>query len=143
MWLGPTVCRHARKLIGEVHPDFIRTGGENAVHVSRFARLTECTTAPPPPPVAPRSEETEVAAQVICVLVANEIVRDRCTLQIGIGDVSAALALFLGERHAKSPGAAVFADAVRDPRAGGGGDFGSDEGVEALIVIPGRAKREL
>jgi len=99
VWLGPTVCRHARKLIGEVHPDFIRTGGDNAVHVSRFARLTECTTAPPPPPVAPRSEETEVAAQVICVLVANEIVRDRCTLQIGIGDVSAALALFLGERH--------------------------------------------
>jgi 4-hydroxybutyrate CoA-transferase len=99
VWLGPTVCRHVRTLIGEVHPDFIRTGGENRIHVSRFARLTECMTAPPPPPVAPRSEETEVAAQVICVLVANEIVYDRCTLQIGIGDVSAALAMFLGERH--------------------------------------------
>ncbi len=99
VWFGPTVCSHARKLIGEVHPDFIRTAGQNAVHISRFARLAECSTPPPPPPVAPRSEETEFAAQVICALVAGEIVYDRCTLQIGLGDVSAALPVFLGERH--------------------------------------------
>src|SRR5262245_48382293 len=86
VWFGPTVCSHAKKLIGEVHPDFIRTAGQNAVHVSCFARLTECTTAPPPPPVAPRSEEPEVAAQVTCVLVASEDVCDRCKRQSRPGE---------------------------------------------------------
>jgi 4-hydroxybutyrate CoA-transferase len=36
---------------------------------------------------------------VICTLVAAEIVKDRATLQIGIGDVSAALLAFLGDKH--------------------------------------------
>ena len=40
-----------------------------------------------------------MAAQVICSLVAHEIVYDGCTLQFGIGDVSAALPAFLEERH--------------------------------------------
>jgi len=53
----------------------------------------------PPLPVQPRSEETEIAAQVICTLVAAEIVHDRCTLQIGLGDVSAALLAFLEDKH--------------------------------------------
>jgi 4-hydroxybutyrate CoA-transferase len=99
VWFGPTVSRHARILIGEVHPEFIRTGGDNSIHVSRFERLAEIETKPPPPPIPPRTEETELATEVICTLIAAEIVRDRCTLQIGIGDVSAALLAFLGDKH--------------------------------------------
>ena len=99
VWFGPTVVANSDVLIGEVHPEFIRTGGQNCVHVSRFARLAEIDASPAPPPIPPRSEETEVAAQVICTLVAAEIVRDRATLQIGIGDVSAALLAFLGDKH--------------------------------------------
>src|SRR5262249_49791381 len=98
-WFSPTVTRHAEVLIGEVHPEFIRTGGDNCVHVSRFARLAEIEGKPPAPPIPPRTEETEIAAQVICTLVAAEIVKDRATLQIGIGDVSAALLAFLGDKH--------------------------------------------
>ncbi len=99
VWFGPTIAKHARTLIGEVHPEFIRTAGQNRIHVSRFERLAEFNLPPAPPPIPPRSEETEFAAQVICTLVANEIVRDGCTLQFGVGDVSAALPVFLGERH--------------------------------------------
>lgn len=99
VWFGPTISERAPTLIGEVHPEFIRTGGQNRIHVSRFQRLAEISGTPAPPPIAPRSEETEIAAQVICTLVASEIVRDGCTLQIGIGDVSAAMPVFLGEKH--------------------------------------------
>ena len=99
VWFAPTVIASSDVVIGEVHPEFIRTGGQNRVHVSRFARLAEIDAKPPPPPIPPRSEETEIAAQVICTLVAAEIVRDRATLQIGIGDVSAALLAFLGDKH--------------------------------------------
>jgi 4-hydroxybutyrate CoA-transferase len=99
VWFGPTVMANSDSVIGEVHPEFIRTGGENRVHVSRFSRLAEIETKPTPPPIPPRSAETEIAAQVICTLVAAEIIRDRATLQIGIGDVSAALLAFLGDKH--------------------------------------------
>jgi len=99
VWFSPTVMREARVTVGEVHPEYIRTGGDNRVHVSRFARLAEIDALPPPPPIPPRSEETEIAAQVICTLVAAEIIRDRATVQIGLGDVSAALLPFLEDKH--------------------------------------------
>lgn len=99
VFFGPTVTGLAPTLIGEVHPEFVRTGGGNRVHISKFARVTEYTLPPAVAPIPPRSEETELAAEVICTLVANEIVYDGCTLQFGIGDVSAALPVFLEERH--------------------------------------------
>jgi acyl-CoA hydrolase len=99
VFFGPTVAKVAGRLIGEVHENFIRTGGDNRIHISRFERVCEYTLPPAVAPIPPRSEETELAAQVICTLVANEIVYDGCTLQFGIGDVSAALPAFLEERH--------------------------------------------
>lgn len=98
VWFGPTVSRVARTLIGEVHEEFIRTGGDNFIHVSRFERLAQAGP-PAPPPIPPRSEEVIYAAEVICTLVATEIVQDGDTLQMGVGDVSAALAAYLEGRH--------------------------------------------
>jgi acyl-CoA hydrolase len=99
VFFSPTVVNITPTLIGEIHPEFIRTGGDNRIHISKFARVIEYTLPPAVAPIPPRSEETELAAQVICTLVANEIVYDGCTLQFGIGDVSAALPAFLDERH--------------------------------------------
>lgn len=99
VWFGPSVCRKARVLVGEIHPEFIRTGGQNSIPVDRFSRVCEATTKVAPPLIPPRSEETELAAQVICSLVAGEIIRDGATLQVGIGDVSTALLGFLGDKH--------------------------------------------
>jgi acyl-CoA hydrolase len=99
VWFGPTMSKHAKMLIAEVHPDFIRTGGANSIHVSRFERLVEVTEPAPAPPLAPRSEETTTAAEIICTLVATQIVRDCSTLQFGVGDVSAALPVFLEDKH--------------------------------------------
>jgi acyl-CoA hydrolase len=98
-WFGPTVEKNVPTLIGEIHPEYIRSCGEGRIHISRFARLSEHTVQPSPPVVPPRSAETELAAQVICTLIASEIVYDGATLQFGIGDVSAALPIFLDERR--------------------------------------------
>jgi acyl-CoA hydrolase len=99
VFFSPTVVKTTRTLIGEIHPEFIRTGGDNRVHISKFDRVIEYNLPPAVAPIPPRSEETEIAAEVICTLVASEIVYDGCTLQFGIGDVSAALPAFLEERH--------------------------------------------
>lgn len=99
VFFNPTICERARLLIGEVHPEFIRTGGQNRVHISTFARLTEAPGPQPAPPIPPRSEETVYAAEVICTLTATELISDRDTLQIGLGDVSAAMALYLTDKH--------------------------------------------
>jgi acyl-CoA hydrolase len=99
VWFGPSIGSRAKKLVGEVHPEFIRTGGHNRIHISRFERIAEFNLPPTPPPIAPRAEETELAANVICTLVATEIVKDGDTLQFGVGDVSAAMPVFLGDKH--------------------------------------------
>ncbi len=99
VWFSPTMIRVSKRLVGEVHADFIRTGGANRVHVSTFERIAEAPPGQPPPTLPPRTEETTLAAEVICTLVGAELVKDRMTIQIGVGDVSAALCAFLGDKH--------------------------------------------
>lgn len=99
VFFNPTAVEQARTLIGEIHPEYIRTGGQNRVHISKFARLAEAAAAPAPLPIPPRSDETVYAAEVICTLTATELIPDQATLQIGIGDVSAAMCLYLFEKH--------------------------------------------
>lgn len=98
VWFAHSVALKAKTLVAEVHEDFIHTGGDNRVHISRFARLAEAAPSPDPPVMA-RTEETVYAAEVICTLVAAEVVQDGMTLQIGVGDVSAALCAYLGDKH--------------------------------------------
>jgi acyl-CoA hydrolase len=98
VWGAPEVAREAKHLIGEVNERFIRTGGDNRIHISRFESLVEAPREwkflrrPPKTP-----EEDEVAA-VICSLVADEVVRDGDTFQLGTGTVSAAMAPFLANK---------------------------------------------
>jgi 4-hydroxybutyrate CoA-transferase len=98
-WFSPVLCRGARTVIGEVHEDFIRVGGDSWASVERFAHLVPAEEAIGGVPPASRSEEETAATEVICTLVAHELVRDRDTLQIGVGTVSSALGLYLEHRH--------------------------------------------
>jgi 4-hydroxybutyrate CoA-transferase len=99
LWGAPEVAREATHVIGEVNERFIRTGGDNRIHISRFETLVEAPAEwkylrrPPP-----TDEESGIAA-VICSLVATEVVQDGDTLQMGTGTVSAALAPSLSHRH--------------------------------------------
>ena len=64
---------------------------------SASSRMIPATTRAAPIP--PRDPEVEDAANVICTLVASELIHDGDCLQMGLGDVSAALAIFLDNHH--------------------------------------------
>lgn len=99
VWFSPTLCRQAKVVIAEVHEEFIRTGGENFVHISSIDYMTEAKPPGRRAPLPPRKEDEIPTAEVICALVASELVRDGDTLQIGVGTVSAALAPHLRYKH--------------------------------------------
>lgn len=99
VWFSGTLCRTAKSVIAEVHEGFIRTGGENYVHVDDIDLLVEAqqpTGSLPTPP--PNPEETAVV-EVIGTLVASELVNNRDTIQLGVGTVSASMALYLTEKE--------------------------------------------
>lgn len=99
VWLSRTVARKAKRVIAEVHPEFIRTFGENFIHVDEidlFVLAEEQAGGEPPPP--PNEEEVR-AVEAICTQVAVELVNDGDTLQMGVGTVSAALGPFLDFRN--------------------------------------------
>ncbi|MEX2247600.1 MAG: acetyl-CoA hydrolase/transferase C-terminal domain-containing protein [Dehalococcoidia bacterium] len=99
VWGAPEVAREATHLIGEVNDRLIRTGGDNRIHVSRFENLVEAPREWKYLRRPPRTDEETGIAEVICSLVATEIVQDGDTLQMGTGTVSAALAPFLSHRR--------------------------------------------
>ena len=99
VFFSPSFCRNAAMVIGEVHENFIRTGGDNYVHVSQLDRLCEAAAPTGALPVAPRSDEENLVTEVIGTLVAAELVNDRDTVQIGIGTVASAMGAFLGEKQ--------------------------------------------
>jgi 4-hydroxybutyrate CoA-transferase len=95
VWLSGTLARNARFVIAEVHEDFIRTGGENYIRLDQIDLLVEAD-APTGAAAAPVLSDEEVAAvEVICTLVAAELVNDGDTVQMGVGTVSASLGLYL------------------------------------------------
>jgi 4-hydroxybutyrate CoA-transferase len=99
VWLSRTVTRRAKTVIAEVHPEFIRTFGENYIHVDEidlFVMAEQQTGGTPPP--APSDEDIR-AVEAICTQVAVELVNDGDTLQMGVGTVSAALGPFLDFRN--------------------------------------------
>ena len=99
VWLSVTLARNAKYVIGEVHEDFIRTGGENYIRLDQLDRLVEAD-APTGAAAAPVLSDEEVAAvEVICTLVAAELVNDGDTVQMGVGTVSASLGLYLDDKN--------------------------------------------
>lgn len=95
VWLSATLARNAKLVIAEVHEDFIRTGGENFIHVDRLDLLVEADAAGGGPAAPPLSEEEVAAVEIICTLVASELINDGDTIQMGVGTVSASLGLYL------------------------------------------------
>lgn len=99
VWMSRTLVANARCVIAEVQPDFIRTSGENYVHVDEIDLFVEgrkpTGVAPPQEP----SAEEVASVSAICTQVAAELVRDGDTLQMGVGTVSASLGYFLDFRN--------------------------------------------
>ncbi len=99
VWFSGTLTQSAKKVIAEIQPDFIRTGGENHVHISQIDAFVEADQVTGGVPGPPPNDEEVAATDVICNLVAAELVNDGDTLQLGVGTVSASVAPFLGFRN--------------------------------------------
>jgi 4-hydroxybutyrate CoA-transferase len=100
LWANRTVLDMTKKIVCEVDERLIRTYGENFVHISEVACLAEHKPGDDrEPPIPPRTDEVIAATEVVGTMLASELINDGDTLQIGIGDVTAALALYLGEKH--------------------------------------------
>ncbi len=100
LWANRTIWEKAKRIVCEVDERLIRTYGENFLHVSQVSHMVEHQQADDrQPPIPPRSEEVAAATEVIGTIIASELIHDGDTLQIGIGDVTAALALFLGDKR--------------------------------------------
>lgn len=99
LFMSKTMAAHARVVIGEVHENFVRTGGENYIHVSEISHFVEPTAPPAALPPTARNEEEVTATEIICTLVANELIRDGDTVQIGLGSVSSPMAMYLENKN--------------------------------------------
>ena len=99
VWLSPTTVRNAKLVIAEVQEDFIRTYGENYVHLDQLDLLVEGEVPTGVEPAAQPSDEEVAAVEVICSLVAAELINDGDTLQMGVGTVSASLGRYLDFRN--------------------------------------------
>lgn len=94
VWYSPTAARNARTVIAEVDPTFIRTCGDNRIHVSRIDRLVEGQPWPLTGQMAPVPDDEAEAASVIGALAA-ELIEDGDCLQVGVGVASQAVLQFL------------------------------------------------
>jgi acyl-CoA hydrolase len=99
VWLSGTLARNSRMVIGEVQENFIRTYGENYIHVDQIDVLVEGDIPTGAVPAVLPSEEERSQVEIICTLVASELVNDGDTLQMGVGTVSASLGLYLGDKE--------------------------------------------
>ena len=99
LFMSKTMAAAARVVIGEVHENFVRTGGENFIHISEITHFVEPTAPPAALPATARNEEEVAATEIICTLVANELIKDGDTLQIGLGSVSSPLAMYLENKN--------------------------------------------
>jgi 4-hydroxybutyrate CoA-transferase len=99
VWLSGTLARNAKLVIAEVHEDFIWTYGENYIRLDQIDVLCEgdAPTGSAPPPIL--SDEEISAVEIICTLVAADLVNDGDTLQMGVGTVSASLGLYLDAKN--------------------------------------------
>ncbi len=99
LFMSKTMAAAARVVIAEVHEGFVRTGGENYIHVSEITHFVEPTAPLAALPPTARNEEEVAATEVICTLVANELINDGDTIQIGLGSVSSPLGMYLGDKN--------------------------------------------
>ena len=99
VWMSPTMVKRSKLVIAEVQEDFIRTGGENFVHVNEIDWFVEGEAPVGAPLTAPPTPEEQAQVEAICTSVAVELIHDGDTLQMGVGTVSASLGHFLDFRN--------------------------------------------
>ena len=97
LWYNKDVALAAKCFVAEVDPSFIRTPGDNFIHVSEIDHLVE-ETKPFPVGTPPPPDDEQGTLEVIGEF-ASSLIRDGDTVQMGIGAISEAIGLFLMDRN--------------------------------------------
>jgi len=97
--MSKLMAHNAKLVIAEVDERSIRVGGDNSLHMSEIDYFVERAQQPAELvlPAVPADEARNVAT--ICDLVAQRLVPDRATLQVGVGSTSGMLMSHLGHHH--------------------------------------------
>ncbi len=95
--MSPLMAQRADRVIAEIDPSFIRTGGENYIHISAIDRCVERPPTIGPPTISPEvySQEKQDAIDTICMSIVNELIQDGETIQIGAGDMTSPLPAYM------------------------------------------------
>lgn len=101
---------HAKHIIGQVNKNLPRTFGDAAIHVSHFDALVEGHT-PMPQHKSPALTDVETA---IGKHIAENLVEDGATLQMGIGSIPDAVLAQLGKHKDLGIHSEMFSDGVVD-----------------------------
>lgn len=97
--MSKLLARNAKLVIAEVDPSSVRIGGDNSIHVSEIDWFVERQIGFPEAPLPQPSPEEQETIATICRTVAEALVPDRSTIQIGVGSCSGALGYYLGDKH--------------------------------------------
>ena len=97
LWYSKDLAQTAKLFVAEVDPTFIRTYGDNFIHVSEIDYLVDETepllVSTPPPP-----EEEQGIIGVIGEYAAS-LIQDGDTIQMGVGAIPESLGLYLDKRN--------------------------------------------
>jgi len=97
--MSKLMAHRANLVIAEIDEGAIRTGGDNALHISEIDYFVERLEPAPDLKVPPVPPEETRTVNTICELLAHELVPDRATIQVGVGSTSEPLMPHLGRHH--------------------------------------------
>lgn len=100
--------QNAKFLIGQVNPNMPRTFGDSNVHMSHFDKMVECND---PLPEAHGADPDETESR-IGQFIADNLVEDGATLQMGIGSIPNAVLAKLHDHRDLGVHTEMFSDGV-------------------------------
>jgi acyl-CoA hydrolase len=98
LWYHKELAQNAKVFIAEVDPSYIRTYGDNFIHISEIDYLVPETEPFSLPARHPTMQEESGVVEVIAAHAAG-LVRDGDTIQMGVGAIAELAAEFLQDRN--------------------------------------------
>jgi 4-hydroxybutyrate CoA-transferase len=97
LWYSKDLAQGAKLFVAEVDPTFIRTHGDNFIHVSEIGYLVEETEPLVIGTPAAAPEDQDIINKI--GKYAASLIEDGDTVQTGIGPLSESLGAFLGDKN--------------------------------------------
>lgn len=91
LWYNKSLLRAAKVKVAEVCEGFIRTGGDNAVHLSEFDYIVEERHVPPNVRFVPELSQEKVETIEVIGAYVSTLIQDGDTIQLGTGTVSSSI----------------------------------------------------